>query len=102
MISVFTLITAMFMFMLSLLPKMTPAQVRQLVGFQKQISKLEQEIRNTRSKLRVAEPGRPHITVSVNGKNTNVNLNSWANNKSKYRWNFERRTYVLKNNNNKL
>jgi hypothetical protein len=60
-------------------------------------NRVEKAIRNAKSKLRLAEPGRPHITVSINNKNTNVNLASWNTNKNNYRWNFARRTYVKKN-----
>lgn len=100
----------MFVFMVSLMPRMSPAQRAQMVIFGVKLRKVQREahdteanrnrvekvIRNVKSKLRLAEPGRPHITVSINGKNTNVNLNSWNSNKNNYTWNFSRRTYVKK------
>jgi len=106
--NVFTLVIAMFLFMVSLLPRMTLAQRERVLKFGVELRKVqradrdtesnknrvEKAIRNVRSKLRLAEPGRPHITVSINGNNTNVNLASWNRNKNNYRWNFTRRTYV--------
>ena len=98
----------MFLFMVSLLPRMTLAQRERVLKFGVELRKVqradrdtesnknrvEKAIRNVRSKLRLAEPGRPHITVSINGNNTNVNLASWNRNKNNYKWNFTRRTYV--------
>ena len=106
--NVFTLVIAMFLFMVSLLPRMTLAQRERVLKFGVELRKVqradrdtesnknrvEKAIRNVRSKLRLAEPGRPHITVSINGNNTKVNLASWNTNKNNYRWNFTRRTYV--------
>jgi hypothetical protein len=106
--NVFTLVIAMFLFMVSLLPRMTLAQRERVLKFGVELRKVqradrdtesnknrvEKAIRNVRSKLRLAEPGRPHITVSINGNNTNVNLASWNRNKNNYKWNFTRRTYV--------
>lgn len=108
--NVFTLVMAMFLFMLSMLPKMTFAQREKMLKFGVELRKIqraehdternknrvEKAIRNVRSQLRLAEPGRPHVTVSINGENTNVNLASWNRNKNNYRWNFTRRTYVRK------
>ena len=109
--NVFALVIAMFLFMVSLFPKMTPAQREKMLKFGIELRKVqrvqhdtesnknrvEKAIRNVRSKLRLAEPGRPHITVSINGENKKVNLASWNANKNNYRWNFSRSTYVKKN-----
>jgi hypothetical protein len=109
--NVFALVIAMFLFLVSLAPRMTLAQQQKMLRFGVELRKAQREmrdtesnknrvekaIRNVRSKLRLAEPGRPHITVSINGQSTNVNLNSWNSNKNNYRWNFARRTYVKKN-----
>jgi len=108
--NVFSLVIAMFLFLVSLMPRMTLAQKEKMLRFGVELRKIQREmhdtesnknrvekaIRNAKSKLRLAEPGRPHITVSINGKNTNVNLASWNVNKTNYRWNFARRTYVRK------
>lgn len=108
--NVLALVMAMFLFIVSLLPRMTVAQRAKVLKFGVELrkvqrtehetesnkSRVEKAIRNVRSKLRLAEPGRPHITVSINGKNTNVNLASWNTNKNNYRWNFSKRTYVRK------
>jgi len=108
--NVFTLVIAMFLFLVSLAPRMTLAQQQKMLRFgvelrkaQRQLhdtesnrNRIEKAIRNVKSKLRLAEPGRPHITVSINGENKKVNLNSWNSNKNNYRWNFARRTYVRK------
>jgi hypothetical protein len=111
--NVFTLVIAMFLFLVSLTPRMTLAQREKMMKFGVELRRVQREshdtesnknrvekaIRNVRSKLRLAEPGRPHITVSINGNNTKVNLASWNTNKNNYRWNFARRTYVRKTSN---
>ena len=103
----------MFLFLVSLMPRMTLAQREKMLRFGVELRKVqraerdtesnknrvEKAIRNVKSKLRLAEPGRPHITVSINGKSTNVNLASWNTNKNNYRWNFAKRTYVRKTSN---
>jgi hypothetical protein len=108
--NVFTLVIAMFLFLVSLTPRMTIAQRQKMLRFGVELrrvqhqmhdtesnkNRVEKAIRNAKSKLRLAEPGRPHITVSINGENKKVNLASWNSNKNNYRWNFARGTYVRK------
>jgi len=106
--NVFALVIAMFLFLVSLMPRMTMAQQQRAIQFGIELRKVqktlhdtesnknrvEKALRNAKGKLRLAEPGRPHITVSINNVPRNVNLESWTSNKNNYKWNFARRTYV--------